>query len=117
MKVIVDECIPQSVKKLLQQKGIDTSSVAGLNLPNRSDRMILDYASVASDIFIACDRRIKSPKKFSPPAKVGVIYVRVEPWSFKFLLAAFEEFLQKESLKTVIGKSLILRRHDWEFLE
>ena len=117
MKVIVDECIPHAVKRLLDQRGIDASSVAGLNLPNRSDQMVLDYVKVGADVFITCDRRMKNRAKFQPAPKVGILYVRVEPWTSKYLVSALEEFLQKESLKNIIGKSLILRRHDWEFLE
>lgn len=117
MKVILDECIPQAVKKFLEKKGVDTSSAAGLRLPNRSDQMILEYASVGADILITSDRRMKSENKFPPSPRVGVVYVRVEPWASRFLVSALDEFLQKESLKSVIGKSLVLRRHDWEFLK
>jgi predicted nuclease of predicted toxin-antitoxin system len=117
MKVILDECIPQSVKKFLQEKGIDTSSVGGLNLPNRSDQMILDYARVGAEVFITCDRRMDTRNRFPPSQELGVIYLRVEPWSSKFLMSALEEFLQQETIKKVVGRALILRRHDWEFLE
>lgn len=117
MKVILDECIPQSVKKFLDQKGIDASSAAGLSLPSRSDDMILEYASVGADLLITCDRRMKTQSKFPPSPKVGVIFLRVEPWAAKFLVSALDEFLKKESIKKVVGKSLILRRHDWEFME
>ncbi len=119
MKAILDECIPQAVKKFLEKKGVDTSSAAGLRLPNRSDRMVLEYAGVGADIFITSDRRMKSENKnkFPPSPKVGVVYVRVEPWTSRFLVSALDEFLRKESLKSVIGKSLVLRRHDWEFLK
>ena len=117
MKVILDECIPHSVKKFLDQKGIDASSAAGLRLPNRSDEMIREYAQVGADILITCDRRMKTQNKFPSSPKLGVIYVRVEPWTSKFMVSALEEFLQKESLKKVVGRSLVLRRHDWEFLE
>jgi len=117
MKVILDECIPQSVRRFLNQKGIDASSAAGLSLPNRSDEMVLEYAKVGADVLITCDRRMKTQKKFPPAPKVGVVYVRVEPWTSRFLVSALDEFLQEESLEKVVGKSLILRRHDWEFLE
>jgi len=117
MKVILDECIPQAVKRLLDRKGIDASSVAGLSLPNRSDQMVLDYVQVGGDVFITSDRRMKNQAKFRPLPKVGIICVRVEPWTSRYLTSALDEFLQKESLKNVIGKSVVLRRHDWEFLE
>lgn len=117
MKVILDECIPQAVKKFLEKKGVDTSSVAGLNLPNRSDRMVLEYANVGAEIFVTSDRRMKTQNKFPPSPKVGIVCVRVEPWASRFLVSALDEFLQQETLKNVIGKSLILRRHDWEFLK
>jgi hypothetical protein len=117
MKVILDECIPQSVKKFLEKKGIDTSSAAGLNLPNRSDQMVLDYVNVGADIFVTCDRRMKSERKFTPSPRVGIVYARVEPWKPEFLVSALDGFLQRQQLKDVIAKSLILRRHDWEFLK
>ncbi len=117
MKVILDECIPQALKKFLDGKGMDTSSVAGLRLPNRSDQLVLEYANVGADILITSDRRMKTPNKFPPSPRVGVVYMRVEPWTSRFLVSALDEFLQKQPLKSVIGKSLILRRHDWEFLE
>jgi predicted nuclease of predicted toxin-antitoxin system len=117
MKVILDECIPLGVKKLLEQKGISVSSVAGINLPNRSDQMVLEYLKVGGDIFITSDRRMKNQAKFRLMPKQGVIYVRVEPWMTKYLVEAFEAFLKKESLKSVTGKSLALRRYDWQFLE
>ena len=117
MKVFLDECIPQAVKKLFDQKGIDASSVAGLRLPDRSDQMVLDYVKVGGDVFITCDRRTKNQARFRPLPTVGVVYARVEPWTARFLVSAFEEFLQKESLNKVIGKALVLRRHDWEYLE
>ena len=117
MKVILDECIPQSVKRFLEKKGIDASAAAGLSLPNRSDQMILEYAEVGADILITSDRRMKTENRFPPSPRVGVVYVRVEPWTSKFLISALDEFLQKEPLKNAVGKSLILRRHDWEFLE
>ncbi len=117
MKVFLDECIPQAVKKLLDQRGIDASSVAGLRMPERSDRMVIEYVKIGGDILITCDRRMKNQAKFGALPKVGIIYGRVEPWTSKYLISALEEFLQKESLKSVVGKSLILRRHDWEFLE
>jgi len=116
MKVILDECIPLAVKKLLEQKGVSVSSVAGITLPNRADKMVLDYLKVGGDVFITSDRRMKNQAKFSPIPKVGVIYVRVEPWAAKYVAQAFEEFLKKESLKSLAGKSLVLRRYDWEFL-
>jgi predicted nuclease of predicted toxin-antitoxin system len=117
MKVILDECIPQSVKKFLDQKGIDASSAAGLSLPSRSDDMILEYASVGADVLITSDRAMKNSNRFPPSPKLGVIYVRVEPSTARFMVSALEEFLQKESLNKVVGKSLVLRRHDWEFTE
>jgi predicted nuclease of predicted toxin-antitoxin system len=117
MKVILDECIPQAVRKFLEKKGVDTSSATGLRLPDKSDQMILEYASVGADILITSDRRMKSKNKFPSSPKVGVVYVRVEPWTSRFQVSALDEFLRKESLKNVVGKSLILRRHDWEFLE
>jgi predicted nuclease of predicted toxin-antitoxin system len=117
MKVILDECIPQAVKRLLDKKDVDASSVAGLSLPNRSDQMVLEYVQVGCDVFITSDRRMKNQAKFGPFSKVGIIYLRVEPWTSRHLTSSLEEFLQKESLKKVIGKSVVLRRHDWEFLE
>ncbi|MDP2899184.1 MAG: DUF5615 family PIN-like protein [bacterium] len=117
MKVILDECIPHEVKKLFDAKGIDASSVAGLNLPNRSDAMVLDYVRVGGDIFITCDRRMKKQAKFGPLPKKGIIYARIEPWTPRHVALALEEFLQKESLKNVIGKRLVLRKHDWDFLQ
>ncbi len=117
MKVILDECIPQAVKKLLDKKGMDASSVAGLSLPNRSDGMVLEYAQVGSDVLITSDRRMTRQASLGPLPKVGVIYFRVEPWTPKHLTSALEEFLQQKPLKSVIGKRLVLRRHDWEFLE
>ncbi len=116
MKVILDECIPRDVKSLLDQKGIFASSVSGLSLPSRSDAMVLEYVRVGGDLFMTCGRRMKTQAKFSPSPKVGIIYAQVEPWNPKFVVSALEEFLQKESLKNVVGKSLILRRHDWQFV-
>jgi predicted nuclease of predicted toxin-antitoxin system len=117
MKVILDECIPHAVKRLLDKKGIDASSVAGLSLPNRSDQMVLEYAQVGGNVFITSDRRMNTQAKFGPLPKVGIIYARVEPWTSKYVTSALEEFLQKGALKNVVGKCLVLRRHDWEFLE
>jgi predicted nuclease of predicted toxin-antitoxin system len=117
MKVILDECIPYAVKKLLDRKGIDASAVCGLSLPDRTDQMILDYVKVGGDVLITSDRRMKNQTKFERPPKVGIIYARVEPWTSSHLVAALEEFLEKESLKKAIGKSVILRKHDWEFLD
>lgn len=117
MKVILDECIPQAVKKLLDRKGIDASSVAGLSLPNRSDKMVLDYVKVGGDMFMTSDRRMRGQAKFGPLPRVGIIYLRVEPWTSRHLTSALEEFLQKESLKNLHGKRVVVRRHEWEFLE
>jgi len=117
MKVFLDECIPHPVKKFLDDKGINTSSVTGLNLPDRSDRMVLEYVKVGGDMLVTSDRRMKTRNKFPPSPQVGIIYARVEPSTSKYLISALDEFLQSKSLKEVIGKSLILRRHDWEFVE
>jgi predicted nuclease of predicted toxin-antitoxin system len=117
MKVILDECIPHEVKKLFDGKGIDASSVAGLSLPNRSDAMVLDYVRVGGDIFITCDRHMNNPAKFGPLPKKGIIFARIAPWTPSHVVLALEEFLQKEPLKNAIGRRLVLRKHDWEFLE
>lgn len=117
MKVILDECIPHEVKRLFDEKGIDASSVAGLTLPNRSDAMVLDYVRVGGDIFITCDRRMKNPAKFGSLPKKGILYARIEPWTPSHVVLALEEFLQKESLKNVIGKSVVLHKHNWEYIK
>lgn len=117
MKVILDECIPYAVKKFLEQRGVDVSCVAGITLPNRTDQMVAEYLKVGGDLFVTSDRRMKTQAKSGSSPKLGIIYVRVEPFGSKYIVPALEEFLKKKSLKDIVGKSLVLRRHDWQFLE
>lgn len=114
MKILLDECIPMTVRDYLISKGFDVVHVKHTPWAGSSNSALYQKAQGVYQIFMTTDRHFSHPEKFKPTENFGVVYLRVSPTVGSLLVQAMDRFLSQNNLESMIGKLVTVRR-DGEF--
>lgn len=117
MNILLDECIPLRMVSYFRERGVDCSHIAKMNLSGARNGDVYEAAKQDFDIFITTDKHFKRTAKFPPTKTLGIIYIRVTPTIFERIVASVDSFLKYTSLELVVGKAVVLRQNDFEFME
>ena len=116
MKILLDECIPFPLKNYFRFMGHEVEHVKLSSLEGYKNGELFEQAKLHYNIFVTNDKHFKHPLLFPPTQTLGIIYLRITPNHSQYFIQGLNNFLYSQSLDFVIGKKIIIRRNDFEFV-
>lgn len=110
MKILLDECIPMTVRDYLLSKSFDVVHVKHTPWAGFNNSVLYQKAQGLYQIFMTTDRHFSHPEKFKPTETFGVVYLRVAPTVGPLLVQALDRFLSQNNLESIVGKLVTVRR-------
>ncbi|MFO0967003.1 MAG: DUF5615 family PIN-like protein [Gemmataceae bacterium] len=95
MKLLLDQGLPRGLAPLLQERGFDTVHVTTVNLGDRSDDEILDYARANEQIVITIDADFHTMLALTQAAGPSVVRIRIEGLKAPALCSLLEDSLKQ----------------------
>ena len=76
-KFLIDEDVPRSTARLLQQQGFDAEDVRDVGLRGHSDSDVFSYAQENNRTLITCDKGFSNLLRFPSGSHAGIMVVRI----------------------------------------
>ncbi|MBS4029287.1 MAG: DUF5615 family PIN-like protein [Ignavibacteriales bacterium] len=116
MKILLDECIPFPLKDYFFSLGYEVEHVKLSLFEGLKNGELYEQAKLHYNIFVTNDKHFKHPLLFPPASTLGIIYLRIAPNHSQYFIQGLNHFLSSQTLDYVIGKKVIIRRNDFEFV-
>lgn len=107
MKCLVDEALPRSLAKALQDVGIDAVDVRDLGLSGEPDASVFAQAVADGRTLITRDLDFTDPRRFPPESHLGILVVRYPATTTKatllrWIVAAVTTLKDEDLVRNVV---------------
>lgn len=82
MRFKLDECIPEELAKLLQERGHDVGTVRGQGYAGVPDAEVLDICRRERYVLVTADRGFGNIAEHPPRETSGIVVIRPRPYNF-----------------------------------
>ena len=117
MRILFDECMPFPLLARLADLPHAMEHATQRGLGGRPNGTVHGHALRDYDLFVSNDRHFRSTNRYPVSDKLGIIYVRIAPCITELVEGPLRNLLVSEPESGLVGRRIVLRRHDWEYLE
>jgi predicted nuclease of predicted toxin-antitoxin system len=105
---VTDVHIPESIAKLLEERGYDVHRGCLVFQPGATDETIAAFAAVHSAVVISCDRGFGDLRRFPTGSFPGAVVLRPASQGIPSLLRLFRDFLAVMDVAACRGRVTVV---------